>query len=115
RDMALQYQQGGLPLVLAAETSIRATLELEMRLLGPLLAQREAKPALPAVTRIERVIIEGVAPKPRPDAVEAAVCAPAMDVEPTAPTPAPLVPSPARNVVRLDDRPLVLWGRTTGS
>jgi len=103
RDMALGFGRGGLPLVLAAESSIRASLELEIRLLAPVLGARlQSADVSPRITRIERVIID--------DRLDDVPGGAADAVEPLAPEQPPPRPTPV-NVVRFVDTPSSLFGR----
>jgi hypothetical protein len=122
RDMALN--QGALGFVFMAESSIRSCLQFEAQLLAPILAQRlQAKDVSgKTISRIERIIIEGVSPKeraadPEAEPLEAERLEPALPADPVPLEPAPLEPAPLEpkplehaNVVRLDEQRAPLFG-----
>jgi len=85
RDMALGH--GALGFVFMAESSIRACLEFEARLLAPILAQRlQAKDVSRKIERIERVVISPTEDEPSSNDP----ASPATDaVEAPAPPPSP--------------------------
>jgi hypothetical protein len=105
-------------LALACENSLRATIELEIRLLAPILSPLYQATPDQLVGRIERIVF---APEPHPDdtepppeATEPAPAPPAAAPEPTPPPPPPSQPAAERaRVVRLSSPVVFGFSSTT--
>lgn len=108
--LAEAYEHEAWALVATLDARLHALDEFTHRLYSPVLNSLDGADDAPPTT----IIIQGVAPRPRPE--DAPRVELASDVSPTVNQPEPIPEpesQPARNVVRLGAHPLRLWGRTT--